>query len=208
MEQAKILLGIIKGRRSIRRFKSNPVPKECLELIFEAARWAPSAGNRQSWRFIIATDPETKKEVGEIYQKIRERELEQLPKDDPQYKIRRERTKAKVYRDLFVTAPTIIVVCGVPKESFRMRTYVLDCAITIQNMLLMAHTLGLGSVYINFDRPEHADLIKRIESLLGVTEDTKIMAILPLGYPNEQPVPPPRKEISEIVNQEKYLHHT
>jgi len=83
MERAKILLDIIKGRRSIRRFKPNPIPKEYLDLIFEAARWAPSAGNRQSWRFIVVTDSETRKEVGEIYQKIRECELEWLPQDSP-----------------------------------------------------------------------------------------------------------------------------
>jgi len=126
----------------------------------------------------------------------------------PYYETVRERIKANVYRGIFVTAPIIIAVCGVPKESFRMRTYVLDCAITIQNILLMTHALGLGSVYINFDRPEHAALIKRIESLLGLPEDIKIMAILPLGYPDEQPAPPPRKEIHEIVYQEKYAHHT
>jgi nitroreductase len=58
MKTAKYFLGIIKSRRSIRRFKSDPVKKEHLNFIFEAARWAPSAGNRQSWRFIVVKESE------------------------------------------------------------------------------------------------------------------------------------------------------
>jgi nitroreductase len=204
MEKAEYLLGIVKGRRSIRRFKPNPVQKEHLNFIFEAARWAPSAGNRQSWRFIVVTESEMRQKIGEIYQTIRESELKLLPPDSPHYKATAERVKAEFYKNMFAGAPINIVVCGVPKESFRMRTYVQDCAVTTQNLLLMAHALGLGSVYINFDRPEHEDLVKQIQKLLEVPEDVKIMAILPLGYPDEQPTVPPRKELDEIVFHEKY----
>jgi len=204
MEKAEYLLGIIKGRRSIRRFKSILVPKEYLNFIFEAARWAPSAGNRQSWRFIVVTENEMRRRIGEIYQQIREDELKSLPLDSPYYKAVSERVKTNFYRDIFTGAPVHIIVCGIPKESFRMRTYVLDCAISIQNILLTAYALGLSSVYINFDRPEHENLIKQIQKLLEVPEDVKIMAILPLGYPDEQPVVPPRKELDEIVFYEKY----
>jgi len=204
MEKAEYLLSIIRNRRSIRRFKPNPVPKEYLEFIFEAARWAPSAGNRQPWRFIVVSEGETRRKIGEIYQKIRQSELKLLPPDSPYYKAISERVKANFYRDIFATAPVAIVVCGVPKESFRMRTYILDCAITAQNMLLMAHALSLGSVYINFDRPEHEDLLEQIKNFLKVPEDGKIMSILPLGQPDEQPAEPPRKEIHETVFYESY----
>jgi nitroreductase len=127
-----------------------------------------------------------------------------LPPNSPYYKAMVERVKANFYKDMFTGAPVNIVVCGVPKESFRMRTYIQDCAIAIQNMLLMAHVLGLGSVYINFDRPEHEELVKQVQKLLGVPEDVKIMAILPLGYPDEQPIAPPRKELDEIIFCERY----
>jgi len=198
------MLDIVRGRRSIRRFKPNHVPKEYLDLIFEAARWTPSAGNRQPLRYVTVTNPDKILKIGEIYQKIRATELAELPKDSPRYNVVNERVKSNFYRDIFVTAPINIVVCGVPKESFRMRTYVLDCALAIQNMLLMAHAVGLGSVYINFDRPEHDNLVKQIARMLGIPGDVKIMAILPLGYPDEQPTPPPRREIREIVFDEKY----
>jgi len=204
MEKAEYLLGIMKGRRSIRRFKPVPVQKELLDFILEAAKWAPSAGNRQSWRFIVVTESEMRRKIGEIYQRIREGELDLLPPDSRYYKAMSERLKSNFYRDMFAGAPVNIVVCGVPKESFRMRTYVQDCAVTTQNMLLMAHALSLGSVYINFDRPEHVDLVKQIQKLLEVPEDVKIMAILPLGYPDEQPAAPPRKELHETVFYERY----
>jgi nitroreductase len=208
MKKAQYLLGIVKSRRSIRRFKPDPVKKEHLNFIFEAARWAPSAGNRQSWRFIVVREGERRQKIGEVYQKIREDELKLLPPDSPYYKAMAERVKANFYKDMFAEAPVNIVVCGVPKKSFRMRTYIQDCAITTQNILLMAHALGLGSVYINFDRPEHEELVKQIQKLLEVPEDIKIMAILPMGYPNEQPAPPPRKELDEIVFHERYGQKT
>jgi len=201
-------LGVIKGRRSIRRFKSILVPKEYLDFILEAARWAPSAGNRQSWRFIVVTENGMRRRIGEIYQQIRRGELKSLPPDSPYYKAVSERVKTNFHRDMFTGAPVHIIVCGIPKESFRMRTYVQDCAIAIQNILLAAYALGLGSVYINFDRPEHETLVKQIQKLLEVPEDVKIMAILPLGYPDEQPTVPPRKELDEIVFYEKYGQKT
>lgn len=204
MERAKYLLEIIKSRRSIRRFKPDMIPMKFVDLILEAARWAPSAGNRQSWRFIVVNESEMKRKIGEVYQQIRGDEAKQLPPDSPYYKAMSERIKTNFYRDMFAIAPVCIVVCGVPKESFRMRTYVLDCAVAIQNILLMAHALGLGSVYINFDRPEHEDLVKELQKSLEIPEDAKITAILPLGYPDEQPLAPSRKEMDEIVFHERY----
>lgn len=204
MQKAEYLLDIIKGRRSIRRFKSIPLPKEYLDFVLEAARWAPSAGNRQSWRFIVVTENEMRQRIGQIYQQIRGGELKSLPADSPYYKAVSERLKTNFYRDMFTEAPVHIVVCGIPKESFHMRTYVQDCAIAIQNVLLEAYALGLGLVYINFDRPEHENLVKQIQKLLEVPEEMKIVAILPLGYPDEQPAAPPRKELDKIVFHEKY----
>lgn len=57
------LLDVIKGRRSIRRFKKRDIPREYLEKIMEAARWAPSAGNLQSRKFLIVKNPQLKNEI-------------------------------------------------------------------------------------------------------------------------------------------------
>lgn len=204
MEGSLKLLNVLKARRSIRRFKSDAVPKECVEVILEAARWSPSAGNRQPWRFIVVTHAITREKIGEIYQNIRKAELYIIPKDTPYYKALDERIKADFYKRIFSTAPCAIVVCANKAESFRERTYVLDCAAAIQNMLLMAYSLGLGSIYINFDRPEHEQELRQLKDSLEVPDNITIQAVLPLGYPDEKPSPPPRKDPCEIVYQEKF----
>jgi len=202
------LLDIIKARRSTRRFKSAVIPKEYVHTILDAARWAPSAGNRQPWRFIVVTDITSREKIGQIYQNMRKADLQGTPQDAPHYKALNERIKADFYKGIFATAPCLIVVCANKMESFRQRTYVLDCAVAIQNMLLMAHALRLGSIYINFDRPEHEQELKQLKDFLEVPENIAIQAILPLGYSDEKPTPPPRKDLGEIVYQEKYGHKT
>jgi len=126
----------MKSRRSTRRFKPDAVPKGCVDMILEAARWAPSAGNHQPWRFINVEDADIREKIGEIYQKIREADLEGIPVDSSSYKAVSERVKANFYRSIFTTAPLLIAVCAAPKESFCCRTYPMDCAVAIQNILL------------------------------------------------------------------------
>jgi len=204
MEKSTLLLEFMKTRRSIRRFKPNAVPKEYVDAILEAARWAPSAGNRQPWRFIIVMETTVREKIGEIYQRMREADLEGIPADSPFYKTLSERIKANFFRAIFATAPILIVVCADPKESFHYRTYPMDCAVAIQNMLLLAHALGLGSTYIDFYRPEHESKLKHVTELLEIPDDIALRAILPLGYPDEEPTPPFRKDLCEIVFQGKY----
>ncbi len=204
MEKSLSLLELMKTRRSIRRFKPDVVPKECANMILEAARWAPSAGNRQPWRFIIVKEADVREKIGGIYQKMREADLKGVPADSPFYKAVSERIKADFYKNIFTSASLLIVVCADPKESFGYRTYPMDCAVAVQNMLLLAHALGLGSTYIDFYRPEHKQELKQLKDLLEIPDDIALRAILPLGYPDENPVPPPRKDLHEIVFQEKY----
>jgi nitroreductase len=71
-------------------------------------------------------------------------------------------------------------------------------------MLLMAHALGLGSVIIDFQRPEHETLLKLVRDLLRIPDGVKLVFMLPIGYPDEQPTPPPRMELNQIIYLEKY----
>jgi len=206
MERASLLLNLIKSRRSIRRFKSNMVPKEYLDMILEAARWAPSAGNRQPWRFIIVTDVNTLEKIGEIYQEMRADDIKGVSPNSDYYKAISERIRINFFKNIFTTAPILIVVCADIEQSFGSRTWAMDCAIATQNMLLMAHALGLGSVIIDFQRPEHEPQLKEAKDLLGIPDDIRLMFILPIGYPDEDPAPRPRMELSQIVYHEKYGH--
>ena len=112
----------IKGRRSIRNYKDDPVPKELIEKILEAGRWAPSGSNIQPWEFIVIDDAKI---------------LDMIRKVSPGY---------------FGRAPLAILVCSNRERALKLggslgRSYlaIADCAMAVQNMLLAAYALGLGS---------------------------------------------------------------
>jgi len=176
-DRAQTLLEIIKGRRSIRRFKPEKVPKEYIMLLLEAARWAPSAGNLQPWEFIIVTDESTKRKLME----------------------------AALYQEYVYEAPVVIVaVANIPRTSSYYgrrgeELYVIqDVAAAIQNILLMAHALGLGAVWIGAFNED------RVREILELPNYIRPLAIIPLGWPDEKPYPPPRRSLEEIVHWEKY----
>jgi len=164
------ILDFIKTRRSIRKYKSREVPEEHLKKILEAARWSPSAANRQPCRFIVVRDKEIKKKIGD---------------------------HAKFYFliNRYVSeAPLIIAVCAKDKNKWAP----LDCAMASQNIMLEAHSLGLGSCFIGaFDE-------ERIKKVLNLQDKMKIIALITLGYPDGKAETPPRLEIDEIVSYDSY----
>jgi len=136
----------------------------------EAGRLAPSADNRQPWRFVVVTNDKIK-----------------------------EKLRAAYDEEWFVSAPVIIVGCAVPKEAWvRMdgqEYWMVDVAIAMQNMILTATELGLGTCWIaDFDEEAAR---KPLKLPLGV----RVVAMTPLGYPAEQKRPVGnRKPLSEIVH--------
>lgn len=118
----------IAARRSIRKYKAEPVAEEKLARILEAARIAPSAGNRQPWHFIVITDPEVKRRLKEAYD-----------------------------REWFHTAPVIICACGEPSVSWTRkdgRDYKdVDVAISFDHLVLAATAEGLGTCWIGAFEP-------------------------------------------------------
>jgi nitroreductase len=160
----------IRKRRSIRLYERKPVNEEKLNRVIEAGRLAPSADNRQPWRFIVVTDEKIKEKLGAAYDE-----------------------------EWFVSAPVIIVGCAVPKEAWvRMdgqEYWMVDVAIAMQNMILTATELGLGTCWIaDFDEEAAR---KALKLPLGV----RVVAMTPLGYPAEQRRPVGnRKPLSEIVH--------
>jgi len=156
----------IKNRRSIRRFSPDEIEEEKLDKILDAARWAPSAGNLQARDIIVVRNPEIKKKL----------------------------MMAALGQDFILEAPVVLVVCAnKSKSAFRYgirgeKLYCIqDATASIQNILLAAHALGLGSCWVGaFD----TEIVKRILEIPG---DVEPIAIIPIGYPGESPSPPPRK---------------
>ncbi len=205
------LLKIIKTRRSIRRYKKKDVPDELLEKIIEAGRWSPSGDNGQPWRFIIVRDPETKKALGKIAAegsgrrftaeyftgRMQERfeGLKDLDKKDKAYK---KLTSGEV-SSFIANAPVIIIVCA----KLDVWDVPYDSAMATQNMVLMAHALGLGSCVVVAPVSDMRDDIK-VMKLLKIPHGYKVIAPLAIGYPDESPNPRPRLSLKEIIFYEEF----
>jgi len=172
----------IKTRRSIRKYKATPVDDKSIELVLEAARWAPSWKNTQCWRFIVVRDTKIKAELADT-----------LWIKSPS--VRNSST------DAIRKAPVVIVACAeLGKSGYREGKvatdkgdywYMFDVALAMHNLVLAAHSLGLGTVHVGgFDAKEVARILKVPFCVVSMT---------PLGYPDEEPSVTPRKELSEIV---------
>jgi nitroreductase len=179
------VLEAIKTRRSIRRYKADPVDEKTLTTVLEAARWAPSWANTQCWRFIVVRDAKTRSELADTL------------------------TETNPARDAVRNAPVVIVACAELGKSGSKGGQVLtdkgdwfmfDVALAMHNLVLAAHSLGLGTVYVGlFDA-------KKAAQILAVPQGYCVVALTPLGYPDEVKDPRPRKELSEIVFQERWGH--
>jgi nitroreductase len=172
------LFKAIEKRRSIRKFKPEPVAKEDLKKILEAGRLAPSGGNRQPWYFIIVKDLETKKAL----------------------------SIAANNQKFIADADTVIVALGKPRTTTKL-PYKLsstripqkqDPMIAIEHMILVATALSYGTCWIGaFSKNE-------IRKILKIPENLAVIALLPVGIPNESPPPRPRKPFKEIFFKEFY----
>jgi nitroreductase len=157
----------IKSRRSVRKFLEVPVEWDKIGQILDAARHAPSAGNLQTWKFIVVRD------AGKRHQ-LAEAALQQWWME-----------KAPIFIVMCAEMRRIRQFYGVRGE----RLYsIQSCAAAVQNMLLAAHNLGLGACWVSaFDED-------RAATILSIPEDAELrpQAIIPIGYPDEKPRTPPR----------------
>lgn len=164
------LMDVIKQRRSIRKYKTTPVPEKDIDYVLEAARLAPSWANRQCWRYIVVTDEALK---GRITQ-----------------------------RDWAAQAPVVIVGCADPTKAGDKDGkpyYMLDVGISMEHLILAATERGLGTCWIGGQFDE-----KTVKEALNVPRDIRVVALTPLGYPDEAPAAKERKSMSEMVSRDKW----
>jgi len=174
----------IKGRRSIRKYKSDLVPEEVLQTLMEAVRWAPSWANTQCCEVIVVKDPKVKSDLATA-----------LPKTNPALPSMTE-------------APLVLVLCGKKGVSGHYKGQpvtvkgdwlMFDAGLAMQSLCLAAHSLGLGTVVVGmFDH-------KKAEGILGLPENVEVVAMTPLGYRATEGVTTKRKDLSELVFYDKYL---
>ena len=165
----------IKDRRSVRKYKPEPVPEDLVKKILEAAVWAPSGSNIQPWKFIVIKD----KKVLDMVRKI-----------SPGY---------------FGDAPLAILVCSDKERAYKLggelgRDYltVAGCAVAVQNMLLAAYASGLGTCIV---KSFSSIAIKHI---LEIPDGIEPELLVIVGYPDQSPKPPRRRPLQEITYLDRY----
>ena len=162
------LFETVEKRRSIRKFKPNPIPGKNLKKILEAGRLAPSGGNRQPWSFIVVRKPETKKKLAAV---------------------------ANLQR-FIADADTVLIALGDPAVSKSL--YKQDPMIAIEHMVLASTALGYGTCWIGaFNENDVKEIAK-------VPENMTVIALLPIGIPDENPPPKPRRAFKEVFFKESY----
>jgi nitroreductase len=206
-------LQLVRSRRCIRDFKSDPIPDELINKILEAARWAMSGGNQQPWEFIVIKDPQTKKKIGELYEgywksiytfetaraeDLRHQGFTTLPTGIPG----------------FANAPVIIAVCADPRTLFSTvliaylcdgeggpnATFLKSVANATFMLQLATAACGLTSQWVSTDRSWMGGL----KEVLDVPDPLEVHTLVPIGYPTYKKPAPYRRQLKEIVHHEKY----
>lgn len=210
-------LKLARKRRSIRKFKPDPVPEEYLEKILEAARWAPSGANGQPWEFIVIKNQETKRKLAEAYHRYQEITLSVEMTRLPEYRQPAFRTQgavetveadARARFTVWQDAPVIIAVSGDPRTMqastlaarlFEYHTFDQNLANTTYALHLAAAALGLGAQWVSIPQP----CAEEMKPILGIPPVLTLFTLNPIGYPAIKPVPY-RRKLSEMVHHEKY----
>lgn len=179
------LVAAIKTRRSIRKYKPEPVPKDLLKEIMETALWAPSGMNTQLWKVVVlsgAKRDEFNKLIEDSIQHLNEK-LERLFAEKMQQMVR------GFFKNLG-GAPHIVVVAVAKNENKNFQDSEIQAGSALmQNICLAAHDKGVGTCWMT--APLWVE--DRVMSFLGLNDEWKLVAVTPVGYPDQNPPAPPRK---------------
>jgi nitroreductase len=197
MKPAMDVFEAIGTLRAMRRFSDEPVTDEELWTIIEAATMAPSGGNRQPWNFIIIRDPATKRRIGEYYRRAWDQTYGKLPAPPPSASdqgLGRAYRSAEYLAQHLANAPVLIMVTN---QGVGFGTSPSGSSIfpAVQNLMLAARALGLGSTITTLHRMYEAD----VKKLLAIPEDVETMALIPVGRPQGRFGPPRRLPVDEVV---------
>ena len=159
------LIDFVLTRRSIRRYEKKDIPEAVLSQILEAGRQAPSAVNKQPVHFVVVKDPEIKKGLSSF-----------------------------LFNRFIHDAPAVLVGCADVNSLMTGKWAIVDAAIAMQNMVIAAWTLGVGSCWIGaFDEEKVKDLIK-------IPDKWKVVALVTFGYPAEHPKQRKKKAVEELFS--------
>jgi len=192
VENKPNILDAIMNRRSVRHYRSTPIPDEDIRLILDAARMAPCAGNQQPWKFVVVQD-------SAIIQKLKETciaksiaGMKEREKPDEEKLKEREAQILEYYTKAF-SAPVYVAVL-VDKEA-KYPTYLhWDGPLAAENLFIAARALGYGTVHYTDTVPESVS-----KEVLNIPDRYERVCFTPIGMPVEWPETPPKKDYESFI---------
>jgi nitroreductase len=211
--EIKALEKLIKGRRSVRKWKQQTVPDELLKKAVELATWAPNGGNYQGWRFVVVKNRTVIDQMADAVQAVSDK-IASWPEGAPwKEEMERARKKASFFRNApvcmgvfirkYISAPDKVLTAREPidQEATQILSYrrssptaIQSAAAAVTTLLLVLHQAGLGAVWLA------APLIakKEIETILNAPEGLSLVCLIAAGYPDEAPLKE-RRPVEEVV---------
>lgn len=169
-------LKCINTRRSIRKYKDKKVPESVVKKLIVAGMNAPSSYNSQPWIFILIKEKKTKSLIVE----------------------------AKGGSQFIITAPLVIACCYDESKTKDKYHNIENVSLAAENILLAAHSIGLGACYLGAFDPKNPKVEKSISKALKLPKKVKIVCLISIGYPDESPKKKTMRKLSEVVKKEHY----
>ena len=188
-------------QRAIRHYTDEPVSDETVRRLIEAASKAPSGANSQRWHFLVIRDADTKRRIGEYYWQSWERAYGSRAETEPNIQTN-VRSSATHLAETMADAPVLIMACIEHDGTASTMGRGSSIYPAVQNMLLAARGLGLGSVITTL----HKRYEDEIKGILGIPDNVETAALLPIGFPQEgyRYGPTRRAPVEEITSWERW----
>ncbi|MBI2954851.1 MAG: nitroreductase family protein [Chloroflexi bacterium] len=203
-------LALVKKRRSVRKFKPDPIPDEYVEKILEAGRWAMSGANGQPWEFVVIKDQKTKDKLGDaVFEETKLAAAIELSRVKEMRQPWMRGIPEVIPASVWTEAPVVILLCADPRTAqasvlsrvFDDRWIIPEnMAHTAQIIHLAAAACGLGSQWVTVTRVAE-EILKPV---VGIPPILRVLSLVPLGYPAYKSEPGYRRDLQDIVHFEKY----
>jgi nitroreductase len=196
--EQEYLFDVFKNRRSIRKFKSTPIPQEHIIKILDMARTAPTSGNQQPWKFLVVQDRD---KLDRLRDEVVNSALERVKKQEGFDPNKLDSLEAQYMERVgnYLSAPVYVVV--LTDKNSRYPSYnIKDGSLAAGYLILAARALGYGTVFITDALPP--DLVKKV---FEIPESFEQICITPIGIPEEWPEAPAKKPLQEFAIFEKLI---
>jgi len=190
---SKDVLALFSKRQSVRKFKSDPVPEEHLKAILDAARYAPTSGNQQPWKFLVIREKATIAKLKAAVLKRVEPRLQQLPEGERAARLEQYAKGQEGY----YSAPVYVVVLTDNQSQYPTYNH-FDGPMAAAYLMLAARALGYGTVFLTDSIPEEVT-----KEVLQIPDRYTRVCITPIGVPEAWPAAKAKRKLEEMIAYEK-----